>query len=66
MDMREIGCGDMNLIALAQNRAQWKDLVNMVMSLWVPQNITKFSSNCATDDFSRRAQLYGGKKTSGL
>jgi hypothetical protein len=63
MDMTEIGWGDIYLIALAQDRAQWRALVNTVMSLWVPQNFTKFLSKCATDGFSRRAQLYGVKST---
>jgi hypothetical protein len=36
MDLREVGWGGMNWIDLAQDRDQWKALVNMVMNLWVP------------------------------
>jgi hypothetical protein len=36
MDLREIGWGDMNLIDLAQDRDQWRALVNTVMELRVP------------------------------
>jgi hypothetical protein len=36
MDLREIGWGGMDWIHLAQDRDQWRDLVNMVMNLWVP------------------------------
>jgi hypothetical protein len=42
----------MDWIDLAQNRDQWRALVNTVMNLWVPQNVGKFLS------FSRRAQLH--------
>jgi hypothetical protein len=33
---REIGRDGMDWIDLAQNREQWRALVNMVMNLWVP------------------------------
>jgi hypothetical protein len=36
MDLREIGWGGMDWIDLAQERAQWKALVNTVMNLRVP------------------------------
>jgi hypothetical protein len=36
MDFREVGWGDMDLIDLAQDRDQWRALVNTVMSLKVP------------------------------
>jgi hypothetical protein len=36
MDLREIGWDGMDWIALAQDRDQWRALVNMVMNLWVP------------------------------
>jgi hypothetical protein len=36
MDLREIGWGGMDWIDLAQNRDQWRVLVNMVMNHWVP------------------------------
>jgi hypothetical protein len=36
MALREIGWGGMNWIDLAQDRDQWRSLVNMVMNLQVP------------------------------
>jgi hypothetical protein len=59
MDLREIGRGGMDWIDLAQNRDQWRALVNTVMNLRVPYNVGKFLSGCPTGSFSRRAQLHG-------
>jgi hypothetical protein len=36
MDLREIECGGMDWIDLAQDKDQWKALVNTVMNLRVP------------------------------
>jgi hypothetical protein len=36
IDLGEIGWGDMDWIDLAQDRRQWRALVNMLMKLWVP------------------------------
>jgi hypothetical protein len=36
MDLREIGWGGMELVDLAQDRGQWKALVNTVKNLQVP------------------------------
>jgi hypothetical protein len=38
MDLTEIGWDGMDWIDLAQDRDQWRALVNTVMNLWVPQN----------------------------
>jgi hypothetical protein len=35
MDLREIGWVDMDWIDLAEDRNQWKVLVNAVMNIWV-------------------------------
>jgi hypothetical protein len=48
----------MDWINLAQDRDQWRPLVNKVMNLWVPYNVGKFLSSCVIDDFSRGAQLH--------
>jgi hypothetical protein len=36
MDLREIGWDGRDWIDLAQDRDQWRALVNAVMNLWVP------------------------------
>jgi hypothetical protein len=36
MDLREIGWGGMDWIDLAQDRDQWRALVNTVMNLRIP------------------------------
>jgi hypothetical protein len=36
MDLREIGWGDIDWIDLAQDRDQWRALVNTIMNIRVP------------------------------
>jgi hypothetical protein len=48
----------MDWIDLAEDRNQWRALVNMVMNLRVPYNVGKFLSSCANGGFSRRIQLH--------
>jgi hypothetical protein len=36
IDLREIGRGGMDWINLAQDRDQWKALVNTILKLWAP------------------------------
>jgi hypothetical protein len=34
MGLRDIGCNDVDWIDLAEDRDQWRALVNTVMNLW--------------------------------
>jgi hypothetical protein len=36
MDLEEVGCGYVDWIGLAQDRARWRTLVSAVMNLGVP------------------------------
>jgi hypothetical protein len=57
MNLREIGWDIMDWIDLAQERDQWRALVNTVMNFRVPKNVGKFLRCCATGLLSRRVQL---------
>jgi hypothetical protein len=58
MDLRETGWDGMDWIDLAQDRDQWRALVNTIMNLRVSKNARKFMSSCTIGGFSRRAQLH--------
>jgi hypothetical protein len=49
----------MDWIDHAQDRDQWKALVNTVMDFWVPLNVGKLLSECVTGSFIKRIQFYG-------
>jgi hypothetical protein len=57
MDLREIGWDGIDWIDLAEDRDQWRALVNAVMNFRVPYNAGKFFSGYTIGSFSRRAQL---------
>jgi hypothetical protein len=49
----EIGWGGVGWVDLAQDRDQWRALVNTVMNLSVTKNVGKFLNSCRTGSFSR-------------
>jgi hypothetical protein len=56
-DLRDIDWEGVHWIDLAQDRDQWRALMNTVMSFRVPSNAQKFLSGCTIGGSSRRAQL---------
>jgi hypothetical protein len=57
MDVREIRWDGVDWIDMAQDRDQWRTLVDTVLNLRVHYNAGKFLSGCTIGGFSRRAQL---------
>jgi hypothetical protein len=55
-DLREIGWNGVDWIDMAQDRDQWRALVNAVLNLRVPLNAGKFLNGCTISGSSRRAQ----------
>jgi hypothetical protein len=53
MDLREVRWDGVDWLDLAQDRDQWRALVNTIMDIRVPQIIGKFFSSSATGGFSR-------------
>jgi hypothetical protein len=58
MDLREMGWDRVNWIDMAQDRDQWRALVNTILNLRVPSNAGGFLRGCTIDSSSRRAQLH--------
>jgi hypothetical protein len=57
MYLGEVVRGGADWIGLAQDKDRWRDLVNVVMNLRVPQNSGKLSSGFTTGSLSSSAQL---------
>jgi hypothetical protein len=51
MDLMEIRWGGMDCIDLAEDRDQWRALVNTIKILRVPQNLWKILSSCTTGNY---------------
>jgi hypothetical protein len=45
MDHRDVGWGGMDWIDLVLDRDRWRELVNVVKSLWVPSNARNLSTS---------------------
>jgi hypothetical protein len=58
MNLREIKWNGVDWINLAQDKDQWRALVNTALNFRVPQNSGKFLSGCTIGVSSRRAQLH--------
>jgi hypothetical protein len=48
MDLREIEMGDMDWIDLAQDRDQWRFLINLVMELWVAAQLAAYQEGLSS------------------
>jgi hypothetical protein len=57
MDLRERGWDGVDYIGLAQDRDQWRALVNTVLNLRVPWYAGTFLSGSTNSGSSRRVQL---------
>jgi hypothetical protein len=57
MDLGEVGWVDVDWIGLAQDRDNWRALVNAVMNFRFPLNAWELSSGFTTGGLSSSAQL---------
>jgi hypothetical protein len=59
MDPRETGWEGVDWMHLAQERNQWRDLLNTVMNLRISLEAGNFLMSSVTVSFSRRTLLHG-------
>ena len=62
MDLREVGCGYVDWIGLAQDRDRWWTLVSAVMNLRVPYDAENFLTSSKLASFSKRTLHHGVSK----
>jgi hypothetical protein len=57
MDLREVEGDGMDWIDLAQDRDQWRAVMNTVLNFRVSKKDGKFLNSCKTGGFSRRTSM---------
>jgi hypothetical protein len=58
MDFLEIGWGGVDWVGIAQDKDNWRALVNAVMNLWFPCNAGKLSSSYIIGGLSSSSQFH--------
>jgi len=62
MNVRGIGCRDVDWILLAEHRNHWLAVVNRVLGFWVSCKATNFLTLWATLIYSKKTLHYGVDK----